>query len=73
MAGFAALLADLEGRPGPGGFTRRMRVYSSQFLSAVLERPEKALTLERQDKVIFFGGLLRGKLPCAAHAPLQHH
>lgn len=53
MSGFAALLADLEGRAAPGGgggFLRRMRVYSSSFLSTMLERPEKALTLERQDK-----------------------
>lgn len=55
----AALLADLEGR-ALTNFTRKLRVYSSSFLAAVLDKPEKAKTLEKQDKCILFSGLLRG-------------
>lgn len=40
--------------------TNSKKNLSSSFLSAVLERPDKALTLEKQDKVIMFQGLLRG-------------
>ena len=59
MSSYPAVLYDPQGRGG-GGFTRKMRVYSSSFLSLVLERPEKARTLEKQDKAILFSGLLRG-------------